>query len=189
MDTMLRGTWFEAACDGGAVRLCLGPDAPAAAHAAEAAIRLQRAEDLLAPLDDWSGAALAWRPVEAPAPRAQRGRASARWRGAAAAQEGRVSWPWDLLSTWQAPPAPLAPRLEWPLVEAVLVLAELPVGHDELALLEPGGAVLLPQALQPPWHGVLRGAGEASGACVVVDLSTPSRPRLAARIRLDKGGE
>jgi hypothetical protein len=79
------------------------------------------------------------------------------------------------------PPAALASQLDWPLLDAVLVLAELQLDPAELALLEPGGAVLLPQTLRPPWHGSLRGADEAPQASVAVDLSVPWRPRLGAR--------
>lgn len=179
-----QGTWFEAACacESGSVRLCVGVGEPAAAHAAGAAILLQGAQPLLAPMDEWHGAELAWRWVEAPvAPGAPGTHASARWRGEAPQQQCLVSWPWAFLRSMPPPPPALASQLDWPLVDAILVLAELQVDPAELALLEPGGAVLVPQALQPPWHGSLRGADEAPQASVAVDLSVPWRPRLGAR--------
>jgi hypothetical protein len=238
-----QGTWFEAACacESGSVRLCVGVGEPAAAHAAGAAILLHGAQPLLSLMDEWHGADLAWRWVQAPAPhapgthdspssdgyvgrspegtraglgaarrsargddspssdgyvgrspegtraglgaarRSARTHASARWRGETPQQQCLVSWPWAWLRSMPPPPPALASKLEWPLVDAVLVLAELQVDPAELALLEPGGAVLVPQALQPPWHGSLRGADEAPQASVAVDLSVPWRPRLVAR--------
>lgn len=178
MGTKPSGTWFEATCAGASVRLWAGLGAPAAAHAAEAAILLHAAEPLLSSLDDWHGAELAWRWVEAPAPGGQGTHAGARWRGEAAAHECLVAWPWALLRSLPPPPPDLAAQLEWPLLETVLVLAELQLDHAELELLEPGGAVLLPQSLQPPWQGRVRAAEEALHSGVVVDLSIPSRPRL-----------
>jgi hypothetical protein len=82
-----------------------------------------------------------------------------------------------------APPPQLAAQLDWPMVAATIVLARLQIGPHELELLEPGGAVLVPQSMQPPWQGTLRGADEAPNAAagVTVDLSTPWCPRLADR--------
>jgi hypothetical protein len=179
MGTHPQGTWFEAAWGDAGVRLCVGPGTRAAAHAAAAAILLHGVEALLSPLDDWSGAELDWRWVDAPAPDGQGVHASARWHGGSTAHECVVSWPWTALRSLPPPPADLAARLEWPMVDAVLVLAELQIDRAELELLEPGGAVLVPQSLQPPWQGLLRGAEAAPQASVAVDLSIPWRPRLA----------
>lgn len=174
----LAGTWFEAAWAGGGVRLCVSAGAPAA-FAAEAALRLQAAEDLLAPLDDWCGGELAWRWAEAPQCGVPRGLAGARWRGEASAHECMLWSPWASMLSLPPPPPSLANRLDWPLVDALLVFAQLRIEAGELRLLEPGGAVVLPASLQPPWRGLLRGAGEARTACVALDLSVPWRPRLA----------
>ncbi len=172
------GSWFEAPCAFGSVRLCVEPGGEAARHAADAALALRRCEPLLAALDDWIGVDLAWRWVAAPPPGAAGGVATARRRGDAQEPECVVSWPWAMLRALPAPPP--AARLEWPVVAAVLVLARLQLGLDELGLLEPGGAVLVPQSMLPPWHGTLRSADEAVGG-VAVDLSTPWRPRLAGK--------
>jgi len=176
------GTWFEAPTAFGNVRLCVQPDGPAAQHAAEAAIGLRRVEPLLAALDDWTGAGLAWRWTPL-APQVVPGLALARWRGDSTTPAARVFWPWALLRSLRAPSSELAAQLDWPMVAAVLVLARLQIGLDELELLEPGGAVLVPQSMQPCWEGTLRAADEPPGASggVAVDWSTPWRPRLAGR--------
>jgi hypothetical protein len=176
------GTWFEAACPFGSVRLCVEPGGETANHAAGAAIVLRGVEPLLTAFDDWIGLDLDWRWVEAPPHGTAGPLATARWRGAAPARECLVSWPWALLRALAAPAPALATQLEWPIVPAVLVLARLQIGPDELGLLEPGGAVLVPPSMLPSWQGMLRGTDEAPGAegGVAVDLSTPWRPRLAA---------
>jgi hypothetical protein len=184
------GTWFEAPCGFGSVRVCAGPGGESACHAAEAALVLGCIEPLLAALDGWIGAELDWRWVEAPPRGAGAARASARWRASAEAPACLVSWPWALLRTLSAPPPALAAQLEWPMNAAVLVLARLQLGPDELGLLEPGGAVLLPPSMRPPWQGVLRAADEPPepSAGVAVDLSVPGRPRLAVRSAVEPAG-
>ena len=177
------GTWFEAPCAGGSIRLRAGPGGESARHAADAALVLSCIEPLLAALDDWVGAELDWRWLEAP-PRAAHGAGvTARWRASAEAPGCLVACRWALLRTLSAPPPALAAQLEWPTSAAVLVLARLQLGADELGLLEPGGAVLLPPSMQPPWQGLLRATDEPPDptAGVVVDLSVPARPRLAGR--------
>jgi len=182
------GTWFEAPCASGSVRLCVGPDAPAAQHAAEAAILLRHVEPLLAAMDDWAGTECAWRWAAAPAQGAADSVATVRWRGGSRDRHCVLSWPWALLRSLPAPPPELAARLDWPLVASVLVLARLQIDAGDLALLEPGGAVLVPQSMQPPWQGWLRAADESASeatAGVAVDLSTPWRPRLAGSDALE----
>jgi hypothetical protein len=174
------GTWFEAACAFGHVGLCASPGTQTACHAAEAAIMLREAEPLLAALDEWTGAELAWRWVEAP----PQGRlARARRRGDSQVPECLVFWPWAMLRSLPAPRAGLAAQLDWPIVAAELVLGRLQIGLHELELLEPGGAVLISQSMQPAWQGTLRAADEAPDATsgVAVDLSDPACPRLADR--------
>ena len=117
------GTWFEAPCASGSVRLCVGPDAPAAQHAAEAAILLRHVEPLLAAMDDWAGTECAWRWAAAPAQGAADSVATVRWRGGSRDRHCVLSWPWALLRSLPAPPPELAARLDWPLVASVLVLA------------------------------------------------------------------
>ena len=175
------GTWFEAPCAYGCVRLCVDLSGESAHHAAEAALALARAEPLLAALDDWIGVDLAWRWVGAPPPPAPGVMAAVRWRGPGA--ECGLTAPWALLRALPAPEAALAERLDWPLVPALITLAQLWLGLDELAAVEPGGAVLLPASLQPPWVGWLRATEEGAGG-VAIDLSTPWRPRLAGQAAL-----
>jgi hypothetical protein len=172
-----KGTWFETPCAFGSMQLCAEPGADPARHAADAALVLRRVEPLLAALDEWVGVELAWRWVRAMPPAAPGAHASARWRGEAQGQQCTVSWPWPLLRALPAPPQPLGAQLTWPMVAAVLTLARLRIEPDELALLEPGGAVVLPQSMLPPWQGLLRSADETADG-IAVDLSTPWRPRL-----------
>ena len=174
------GTWFEASCARGNVRLCIMPTAQAARHAADAAITLRGVEPLLSAIDDWTGADFSWRWVEEP-PRQGVHVASARWQCDAHAPECLAFWPWALLRSLPAPQPVLAAQLDWAMVAATLVLARLQIRLHELELLEPGGAVLVPQSMQPPWQGTLRGADESPYATsgVAVDLSTPWCPRLA----------
>lgn len=179
------GNWFEAATRFGPLRLRTGM--AAARHAAEAALALQRCEELLAALEQWSGAELAWGWIAAAAVQGIPGaEAHALWRptpsasDAAADEAILIVWPWALLRALPAPPDALARRLVWPAVPVVLSIARMRIGRDELALLEPGGAVVLPPSLQPPWRGVLRSAAEIAGpaAGIGVDLSSPLQPRL-----------
>jgi len=62
----------------------------------------------------------------------------------------------------------------------VLSCPRLPAA--DLALLEPGGALLLPESFDAgaPWRGRLRAAGERAGAGVPVALDAPLAPRLLA---------
>lgn len=173
------GTWFEAATPFGPLHLYAGDAAGAARHAAEAALVLARCEDFLAGLDDWLPEPPDWRWSPSPGP------------GEVGAAQCRLQWrdschqlmgPWAWLRSLPAPPAAFAARLNWPAVEVVLSAAQLRLGTDELHQLEPGGAVLLPQSLQPGWIGHLRGAAEPTQAPhgVPVALVSPTTPRLIA---------
>lgn len=170
------GTWFEAPCAYGHVRVCVDLTGESAPHAVAAALVLARAEPLLAALDDWIGVDLAWRWVDAPPPAPPGALATMRWHGGDV--DCGFAAPWALLRALPAPEPALADRFDWALVPAQISLAQLGLALDELAALEPGGALLLPASLQPPWHGWLRAAGEAGGG-VRIDLSQPWRPRLA----------
>jgi hypothetical protein len=168
-------TWFEAPTRFGPLRLCT---AAAARHAADAAITLDRCDELLTALDDWTGLELAWQWTVAPVTRAATGlEAHARWQPAGDELPCWIESPWALLRSLPAPGDALASRLQWPSVPVVLSLARLHLLDDELRQLEPGGAVLLPQSMQSPWHGTLRTLGE-SGLGVPVALASPWRPRL-----------
>jgi hypothetical protein len=154
--------------------------AASARHAADAALVLDRCDPLLQMLQDWTGSALDWRWIDPPSWRLSTGtHAAPRWRLDGVAQ-GRLELPWTLLRGLPAPAAALAASLDWPLVRSVLAVSRFGLGPEELELLEPGGAVVLPESLRAPWRGWLRVAGEPAhaGVGVPVDLSTPAAPRL-----------
>lgn len=178
------GTWFEAVTPAGSLHLYVaGIDT--ATHAAEAAVVLQRCEALLQGLDDWVGEEVPWRWNTVPALRVASGtETNAWWRPGADADEAasdvycRIVFSWAWLRGRSAPAGVWTGRLHWPAVPAVLVIARLQIPTDELAWLEPGGAVVLPASLKPGWHGVLRAADEPALAGVPVTLSTALEPRL-----------
>lgn len=169
------GTWFEAPTPHGPLRLYLGEPQGPATHAAAAALALQRAAPMLDALDAWLGDA-------APDWRWQHGTASARgssmlrlpWRGSC--HQLIAPWPW--LRALPPPPEALAARIQWPAIDAVLAIAQLPLQGNELQQLEPGGAVLLPESMQPGWTGRLRTAAEAGHAGVAVALHELARPHV-----------
>lgn len=181
------GTWFEAVSAFGPLRLCVFVTGTQVRHAADAALALHRCEDLLGALDKWIAFDLAWRWSEAtPSPIAAGSHARARWEPIAAAGAPReltclLSLPWALLRKVRPPGDALARRLHWPAVQVVLAVSQFRIDPDELSRLEPGGAVVLPDSLLPPWQGRLRSAEEPAtpGLGVAVALSTPSVPRLA----------
>ncbi|HEY1392780.1 MAG TPA: hypothetical protein VFV25_05365 [Methylibium sp.] len=166
---------FTAATPDGRLRL----QCPARArHAADAALALLRCDPLLVALQDWTGLPLDWRwePAAAPLPAAGP-HAWALWR---LRDDGLLALPWSLLRGLPAPPASLAALLQWPALPAVLSISQLRLDGDELSQLEPGGALILPESLLSPWHGLLRAAGEPAEAGIPVALPSPTAPRLAA---------
>ncbi|HEX6707436.1 MAG TPA: hypothetical protein VF169_21945 [Albitalea sp.] len=183
--TLDAGTWFVASGAHGVLRLCAFAGAPAPCHAVDAALALHRCEPLLGALDRWLGQDLAWRWSETPMPRAASAtHAWVRWTRADAELECMLALPWSLMRSLPAPPEELASCLQWPDVPVMLVVSQCRIDAEELQLLEPGGAVVLAESLQRPWHGVLRAADEPAwpGAGVRVVLDPPSTPRLAGSI-------
>lgn len=173
------GTWFEAPTPQGPLQLYLGEPAGPATHAAAAAMSLHRAGALLDALDDWLGddapePALDWR--WQPDATTQRGPAMLRlpWRGSC----HQLIAPWRWLRALPPPPEALADGLQWPAIEAVLGIARLSLGADELGQLEPGGAVLLPDSMKPGWTGRLRTAHEDADAGVTVRFDDLARPQV-----------
>lgn len=160
----------------GGASVCL-PAVPAGC-AVEAALALPSAEPLLAALDAWceaAGVALpdwAWCGA-APAPAGAC--AQALWRGHALAAELRLPWP--LLRRLGPPPAALAAALHWQPLAARLWLAELDLGPEDQAALEPGALLLLAPSFAAPWRGRLRAEDETAEAGVVMDLADPDAPR------------
>ena len=185
----LTGAWFEAAAPGGSVRLYASGTAR---HAADAAVALTRCEALLDALDEWLGIALDWRWIAAPASvTSTASHARAHWRPDDAPkgkkEHGcRLELPWSLLRAVPAPDEPLARQLQWADVPVVLAIAHLAIEREEIALLEPGGAVILPASMQPNWHGTLRAVDESSSSTsgVPVALASPWSPRRV-RIGID----
>jgi len=178
----LAGAWFEATAPGGSLRLYASGTAR---HASDAAVALARCEALLDGLDAWLGTALDWRWVGAPASvTSAASHARAHWRADDSAKGKkdagcRVEMPWSLVRALPAPDEALARQLHWPDIPAVLAIAQLPIERSELALLEPGGAVVLVESMQPRWHGVLRAVDDpgSSQTGVPVALASPWSPR------------
>jgi hypothetical protein len=182
------GVWFEATTPFGPARACAFTGAPVR-HAAEAALSLYRCEPLLGPLEAWSGLALDWRWLASGGPRVSAAsHGCARWQrradGTAGSQDVMclLSLPWPLLRSLPAPPSELAAALRWPAQRVVLSVAQFHLGEDELAQVEPGGAIVLPDTLHAPWQGRLRGATEPAqpGLGAPVALVPLATPRLVA---------
>jgi hypothetical protein len=191
----LSGAWFEASAGTATLRLYAGG---APRHAADAAVALARCETLLDGLDAWLGTALDWRWIAAPAsvtPNATHARVH--WRPAEATRDRkdiacRIELPWALLRTLPAPDETLAAELHWPEVPVVLALAQVPIAAAELAALEPGGAVVLPDSMSPRWLGSLRSLDEpcTPDAGMPVSLASPWAPRrIALGARAEARGE
>ncbi len=180
-----RGSVFETVLPAGPLRLRV--DTPALHHALDAAIALQRCEAQLEAMETWIGQPLDWRWTEiplAPAPRGSQVRIP--WHVDAATADGQrveargsLELPWTLLRALPAPVPALARLLQWPRVPAQLLLSCPLLPADELDLLEPGGALLLPESFTDPWQGRLKATGE-SGDGVPVALESPLAPRLMA---------
>jgi hypothetical protein len=169
------GTWFDAPLPQGTLQLYLGEPGGPAGHAAAAALALQRATALLEVLDDWLGEPSPdWR--WQPDPAARPGPAMLRlpWRDSC----HQLLAPWSVLRRLPPPTAGLVDVLQWPAVDAVLAVARPGLRPEEVRLLEPGGAVLLAESLQPGWTGWLRSAHEDCSAGAAVRLDDPRRPRV-----------
>jgi hypothetical protein len=144
-------------------------------HAVDAALALHRCETLLRALETWSGLALDWRWDESPTI------PDAGTHLSVTLAEGEIDLPWAWLRELPPPDAALAALLPWPQVPAVLAISQLRIGIEELAQLEPGGAVLLADSLRPGWQGLLRAADEPAHGGVPVTLPLPDAPRFAPR--------
>jgi hypothetical protein len=170
---------FEATTDAGVLRLSIRTPVR---HAADAAIVLADCHPLLGALDAWCGALLDWRWVGNLPLRRAADVASASWSPAGGTETRPavvLEIDWTLLRSRAAPPDELADTLRWDRIPAVLAISQQPLSADELALLEPGGAVLLPESLSARWRGLLRAAIEPAypGAGVPVELLSPDAVR------------
>ena len=189
------GTCYDAATPAGPLRVEVAQ--ARARHAADAALALLRADDLLWALQRWSGLPLSWRwvegapadlvashlrmswqlPADHDATRPPIGQTCAPTGGEA----GTLHMPWAMLRALPAPEDGLLTKcLSWPAVDAVLSMAALQLDEVELQQLEPGGAVLLRASSTRPWHGRLRAQAEPAGMGVPVDLSCITSPMLAS---------
>jgi hypothetical protein len=176
-------TRFDAVCRGDVVSLWI--DGTPAAHAAEAALLLDRCDALLDALDAWLHMALDWRWVATAAGTDARACAHARCAiesdgSGLRALTGGIELPWAALRAVGAPPDALARQLRWSAAPAVLVVSQPAIDEPELRLLERGGAVVLPESMRAPWRGRLRAADEPVGAGVEVDLLSADSARLPA---------
>ena len=170
---------FEATTDAGLLRLSIRTPVR---HAADAAIVLADCDPLLGALDAWCGTPLDWRWVGSLPLRRAADVASANWSPAAGGEALPavvLEIDWTLLRSRPAPPGEFADALRWSRIPAVLAISQQALGADEVALLEPGGAVLLPESLSAPWHGLLRAAIEPAypGTGVPVELLSPDAVR------------
>ena len=160
------------------VQLPAGQNAPR--HAAEAALLLHEVEPLLVVLDAWLlGSPCAepdWRWCETPAPALPQ--AVACWKpGAEMGWTVTLGLPWTLLRRLPPPPPTLVPALQWQAADAVAVLAQPELSGQELAALEPGGALLLKAAFEPRWLGRLRAAAEPACVGLPVHWAAPGQPQ------------
>ena len=171
---------FEATTDTGLLRLSIRTQVR---HAADAAIVLAECDPLLGALDDWCGATLDWRWVGSlPLRRTAADVASASWSPSAAGAALPVvtlEIDWTLLRSRPVPPAKFGDGFRWACTPAVVAISQQALGADELASLEPGGAVLLPESLSEPWRGLMRAAIEPAypGVGVPVELLSPNAVR------------
>jgi hypothetical protein len=175
-DKATDGLVYEASAAAGTVRLRLGG---AARHAVDAAIALDARANLLEAIERWLDMELDWRwsasSCQSPEP-ASHARVYVRGDepgGASAC----IEWPWGLLRSVRPPDEPLACRLRWDKLPAVLALAQFTLDAEELRMLEPGGALLLPESMRDSWHVWLRAADEPARSGVPLTLHAGSAPR------------
>jgi hypothetical protein len=185
-------TWFEAPGGSGLLRLSVPGTAR---HAADAAVALYRCSELLDALEQWSMTALAWRWITPPMRTTLRSHVVATWQtsdpSAAAEPVPEAAWrlelPWTMVRALPAPTGALAQRMRWSEVPVVLAAAQMHLTADELQHLEPGGAVILPESVRPPWRGLLRAFDEpAHPGC---GMPVALHPTLAAERIAGRSGE
>ncbi|HEU5295011.1 MAG TPA: hypothetical protein VFU71_09485 [Burkholderiaceae bacterium] len=173
--------WFEAASAFGAVRLCVQADG-AARHAAAAAVALHQAGPLLDALDDWTTLDLDWRWTAAPEAVDAGSHVVVQWPAAGTAPVvALLALPWALVRHMPPPTGTLAADVRWEAAPATVVVARLALGADELAALEPGGAVVLPDSMRPDWRGLLRALDEPLDAGAPLALAPPHAPKVVPR--------
>jgi len=183
--TPLDAAWFEAASAFGPLWLCVQTDA-AIGHAAAAAVVLQQAGALLDALDDWSALELDWRWTPVPQAADAGSHVVARWPADdEAAVAAHLVLPWALVRHMPPPVGLLRDGVRWEPTQAIVVVARLALGADDVAALEAGGAVVLPESMHADWRGVLRARGEPLDSGTPLALAVPHAPQVVAR---DHGG-
>lgn len=172
---------------------------PSHCTAAAAAVALDDWDDLLQAIDDWLATELDWRWQAADTPCSaylspSDGAVAAASRGVAIAEvvhvdpatptHGQLALPWALMRQAGAPPPPLATRLRWQDAPAHLTLAGFMLEPEELAAIEPGGAIVLAEDmhggrgwLHAPGEPPERGLAVAVGA---LPVSPPNDDRGTA---------
>ena len=170
------GNSYQAETGAGTARLTVLGSEPAR-HAVDAAIVLGRVGVLLDEIEAWLGDALSWRwipnasemlpmPASLPVP--------LQWSDEPGGPiQYYIELPWGLLRHLPAPPDTLQAGLVWPEVPVVLSLAQFDITPEELARLELGGAVVLPDSLEPHWRGVLRAADPDAAVAIPLEASSP----------------
>ena len=171
-DDGLAGAWlrYEGSVAEGSLRLRVR--APSAKCTATiAAIALDDCDGLLQAIDGWLQAEVEWQWENEGEAGELRGRPDPTLALAevdpvedgtsrSALPPCRLEVPWSVLRRAGAPPLPLAGRLGWHATPALLTLSTMDLEDAELSAIEAGGAVVLPESMQPQWAGWLHLPGE-----------------------------
>lgn len=162
---------FEAPTTAGPLRLWVWGGVR---HAADAALLLDGCSPLLDAVDAWLDFAPAWRwCAQGPSAEPAAPHARAQWQPADGHPSCRIDLPWPLLRGLPPPSEPFAAQLRWATTPAVLVLAQMRLADDEVAALEPGGAVLLPASMHADWQGRLRAGDEPATPATGLAVALP----------------
>ncbi|MCF6211504.1 MAG: hypothetical protein L3K24_12740 [Gammaproteobacteria bacterium] len=140
-----------------------------------AALCLGRAEALIRQLEDWLGVPLDLEPGAMTPPRDDQLKVT--WtppdsETEAAVKKAVMHLPLDALAHLAAPSAALAEAMRWETLPCQVTVSSAAVPQRQLALLEPGGLVLIPASFEPFWRCQAR-------LC--------ARPALAFSAELDAG--
>lgn len=174
-----QATCFEATTTGGPLRLRIDG---VVRHAAQAVLLLERCHELIDALEDWIAAPLAFRWLATAPAGASQSHACAGWAQANGDAAAQIELPWMLLRATSMPPGAALHGLHWAEVPAVLVAAQLALDDEEIRLLEPGGAVVLPDSASTDAAGWLRAEDEPAnpGRGVPVRLESAASARRIA---------
>ncbi len=155
---LLEGFHAETPLGSVAFGICTNDDGTAQAvtdPCLRAALRLGRAEALIRQLEDWLGVPLDLEPGAMPPPRDDHLRVTWTPPGSdtgAAVKKAVMHLPLDALAHLAAPPAALAAAMRWAALPCEVMVSNALVPHRQLALLEPGGLMLVPASFEPFWR-------------------------------------